>query len=314
MLLVIGLGLISGVFIGRKILKNHINQKNLNKYNFNGHNSNENYSNENSDKQLTEELSQKLSIVYSKAINDYKSFIKQSLKKAINFIDSVPYVVYKRIHSLTGIFFLGGFVIVHFLNNSLAYDPKKLNQLSSSIHKMPFFPLIEILGIYLPLSVHTTIGLILLRKGKIDTRIKTETNYRYILQRISAYFILKTLLFHLVTIRFNEYIPSSIRKLFNIPSSRDLAYEKVNIWFRPPLSIIGYINYTLLITSVAYHLSNGIWTSAITWGLAQTYEKQVKLRKFSNIVFVVLVLWGKYIIYLYSKEKQNSYEEKSSML
>ncbi|MCS6955472.1 MAG: hypothetical protein NZM44_03880 [Candidatus Calescibacterium sp.] len=282
MLLIIGLGLVSGVFIGKRILKNSIKQRNISK---------------------------ELKLTTTNFISNCQKNLKNSLLVITQKIDSIPYIVYKRIHSITGILFIGGFVIAHFINNTLAYNPKKLNKLSKSIHKNPLFPLVEIFGIYIPLVSHIVIGLILLRKGKIDMRIKSETNYRYILQRISAYIILKTLLFHLITIRFNEYLPLSIRRMFNIPHERDLTYQKVNVWFTPPLLPIGYITYTFFITSIAYHLSNGFWTSAITWGLAKTYEKQVKLRKFSNFLFGTLFLWGQLIIYLYSKHYKDKKED-----
>ncbi|MCS7165570.1 MAG: hypothetical protein RMJ51_04795 [Candidatus Calescibacterium sp.] len=274
MLILIGLGVVSGVFIGKKILENSIKKNKIQKE--------------------TNSISQKPEI-------DYQNKITLGLKTIAQTLDSIPYAVYKRLHSITGILFVGGFVVVHFINNSIAYNPKKLNELSKSIHKNPLFPLVEIVGIYTPLISHIVIGLILLRKGRIDLRIRSETNYRYILQRISAYVILKTLLFHLITIRFNEYIPERIRRMLNIPSKRDLAYQKVSIWFRSPLWPIGYVAYTLFTVSIAYHLSNGIWTSAITWGLAKTYEKQVKLRKFSNLSFIILSLWAQIIMYLYSK-------------
>ncbi|MEN3014791.1 MAG: hypothetical protein ABDH21_01840 [bacterium] len=280
MLLLIGIGLLSGVFIGRQIIKNNAIKNNS---------------------------TNKLAPIYT---NNSNTILRiKPLLYIKNTLDSVPYSLYKRIHSLTGMIFIGGFVVAHFINNSLAYNPKELNNLSKSIHKNPLFPIIEIFGIYLPLVSHIVIGLILLSRGKIDTRIKTETNYRYILQRISAYIILKTLIFHLVTIRFNEYLPDWFRKKFNIPSKRDYTYQKVNVWFSGPLAPIGYLMYISFIYSISYHLSNGIWTSAITWGLAKTYEQQAKLRKLSNIVFIALATWGKIILYLYSKPYSNHEEQ-----
>lgn len=227
---------------------------------------------------------------------------KITLNKLTNIIDSIPYVVFKRVHSITGTVFIGGFLIFHYINNSLAKDPKKLNKFTKKIHKFPLLPLIEIFGIYLPLTIHIIIGLILLKTSKINYNLQYETNYRFILQRITAYIILFTLLFHLKTVRFNEYLPKFIRDALNIPAKRDFTFEKVNIWFKPPLRPIGLIIYKLFTLSVAYHLSNGLWTASITWGLAKTYEKQKKLRDLSNIIFLFLSLWGILIINFYSQD------------
>lgn len=280
MLLIIGIGLVSGVFIGRNLLSKKVNKD-------------------------------KISKTTTNFLQNLRSKSLTCTSMLINTIDKIPYIVLKRIHSITGIVFIGGFVITHFINNTIAYNPKKLNELSKSIHKNPLFPIVEILGIYIPLTTHIIIGLILLQKGKFNPQLKTETNYRYFLQRLSAYIILKTLLFHLITIRFNEYLPDSFRKLFNIPDKRDLTYQKVHVWFNGPLSPIGYITYLLFVSSISYHLSNGIWTAAITWGLTKTYEKQKKLRNLSNIIFIILLIWGKIIIKLYSKpyNEQDNQEE-----
>ncbi|MCX7870163.1 MAG: hypothetical protein N2485_01100 [bacterium] len=239
------------------------------------------------------------------SLNNFVGNVKIVLTKLTNIIDSIPYVVFKRIHSLTGTIFIGGFLIFHYINNSLAKDPKTLNKFTKKMHKFPLLPLIEIFGIYLPLTIHIIIGLILLKTSKINYNLKYETNYRFILQRITAYIILFTLLFHLRTVRFNEYLPKFIRDALNIPSKRDFTFEKVNIWFKPPLRPIGLIIYKLFTLSVAYHLSNGLWTASITWGLAKTYEKQKKLRDLSNIIFLFLSLWGMLIIHFYSQDYKN---------
>ncbi len=242
------------------------------------------------------------------SLNNFVGNVKIVLNKLTNIIDSIPYVVFKRIHSLTGTIFIGGFLIFHYINNSLAKDPKTLNKFTKKMHKFPLLPLIEIFGIYLPLTIHIIIGLILLKTSKINYNLKYETNYRFILQRITAYIILFTLLFHLRTVRFNEYLPKFIRDALNIPAKRDLTFEKVNIWFKPPLRPIGLIIYKLFTLSVAYHLSNGLWTASITWGLAKTYEKQKKLRDLSNIIFLFLSLWGMLIIHFYSQDYKNHKE------
>ena len=244
-----------------------------------------------------------------KTLNSFTNVIKNTTSKITDFIDSIPYIVFKRIHSLTGIIFIGGFVIFHYINNSLAKNPKILNKFTKKMHEFPLLPIIEIFGIYLPLILHIIIGLILLRTSKINYNLKYETNYSFIVQRTTAYVILFTLLFHLITIRFNEYLPDFIKKALSIPPKRDYTFQKVNIWFKSPLKPIGLLIYKLFTLSVAYHLSNGLWTSAITWGLAKTYEKQKKLRNLSNLVFLFLSLWGLLIIHFYSQNYDLNYQE-----
>ena len=293
--IILGAGTIAGFLLYRKFKKSKINQDS----NFIEFSSNS-----------------KLQILY----NNYITNIKNKITKITDLIDSVPYVIYKRIHSITGTIFLGGFVIFHYINNSLAKNPKLLNKFTKKMHKFPLLPLIEIFGIYIPLTIHIVIGIILLRTSKINYNLPYETNYRFILQRITAYIILFTLIFHLKTVRFNEYLPEFIRKALNIPSKRDFTFQKVNIWFKPPLRPIGLLIYKLFTLSVAYHLSNGLWTSFITWGIAKTYKKQKQLRDLSNIVFFILAFWGLLIIHFYSQDynnskhkKNDSYEEKEEL-
>lgn len=243
-----------------------------------------------------------------KNLNIFFDKIKSTTLKIVDTKDSIPYIVFKRIHSLTGTIFIGGFLIFHYINNSLAKDPKILNKFTKKMHKFPLLPLIEIIGIYIPLTIHIVIGLILLKTSKINYSLKYETNYRFILQRLTAYIILFTLLFHLKTVRFNEYLPDFIKKALNIPPKRDYTFQKVNIWFKSPLKPIGLIIYKLFTLSVAYHLSNGLWTASISWGLAKTYEKQKKLRNLSNIIFLLLALWGFIIIHFYSQNYDLDYK------
>ncbi len=291
---ILGVGTLTG-FVLYKTLKKYRTNKEKTKLNDTVNNSNLNYI-------------QKIDNTLNNCVNT----LKITLNKLTDIIDSIPYVVLKRIHSITGTIFIGGFLIFHYTLNSLAKNPKTLNKFTNKLHKFPLLSLIEIFGIFIPLTIHIIIGLILLRTSKINYNLNYETNYRFILQRITAYIILFTLLFHLKTIRFNEYLPKFIKDALNIPYERDFTYEKVNIWFKSALKPIGLIIYKLFILSVAYHLSNGLWTASITWGLAKTYEKQKKLRDLSNIAFLLLSLWGILIIYFYSQDHKNYKKSKKN--
>jgi succinate dehydrogenase / fumarate reductase cytochrome b subunit len=169
----------------------------------------------------------------------------------------------RRLHSLTGIVF-GGYLVVHLIVNATLvqgihpHDVYGLNV--AKIHSLPLLPLIEWTFIYLPILFHTVYGAFLIVRPSYNvSHYPYSKNWYYVLQRASAVYIVFFMLFHVLALKYHAFgaglgfDPTSATRTIQ----NHMAYSKFITWVIYPLGILAS----------CYHLANGFWTAAITWGL-----------------------------------------------
>jgi succinate dehydrogenase / fumarate reductase cytochrome b subunit len=186
----------------------------------------------------------------------------------------------RRIHSLAGLAF-GGYITIHLLVNATGLWPKVYQQNVDKIHTLePMLPLIELLLIFGPLLIHALYGAYIGKAGvKFNT---TKYNYggnvRYALQRWTAYILLAFIAYHIATLH------KWGLALFHVQGYPDFnpkntAYQSTVGSIKSPyehqiLNIGVMALYLLGIWSAVFHWANGLWTSAIAWGLTTTARAQ----------------------------------------
>jgi succinate dehydrogenase / fumarate reductase cytochrome b subunit len=186
----------------------------------------------------------------------------------------------RRIHSLAGLAF-GGYITVHLLVNATGLWPKVYQQNVDKIHTLePMLPLIEILLIFGPLILHALYGAYIGKAGvKFNT---TKYNYggnvRYALQRWTAYILLAFIAYHIATLH------KWGLALFHVQgypdfNPKNMAYQTTASSIKTPYdsAVLNYAVmafYLLGIWSAVFHWANGLWTSAIAWGLTTTATAQ----------------------------------------
>jgi len=131
---------------------------------------------------------------------------------------SVPKAfVWRRLHSLTGLWFLI-FLLEHLFTNSQAaiFFGTKAQWFVGSVnflHNIPYLPLVETLLLGVPIALHAIWGVwymftsrsnVVGRGGK-SPGMKYERNRAYSVQRISAWIILFGVILHVVQMRFIMY-------------------------------------------------------------------------------------------------------------
>ena len=167
----------------------------------------------------------------------------------------------RRLHSLTGIVF-GGYLVVHLLvNATIAQGGNAYQTQVDKIHDLPFLPVIEWTFIYLPILFHTVygVGIILNGQPNVD-HYPYAKNWFYVLQRASAIVIVFFILFHVLALKYGLF---GTHLAFNphggalrtVAQHMDVSF--LITWFLYPVGILAS----------CYHLANGFWTAAITWGL-----------------------------------------------
>jgi len=218
----------------------------------------------------------------------------------------------RRLHSLAGLVF-GGYVVVHLLVNATGFWPKMFQQNVDHIHDLePMLPLIEITAIFIPLLLHALYGIYITTAGvQFNTmQYNYGGNVRYMLQRVCGIILVLFIGYHVATLhKWGLGGINTLNHVFNGPAAADVfqgypefnaqnvAYQTTAAAIRTPsdsagLNLTVRIFYLLGVWSATFHFANGLWTSAIAWGLTVTAAAQKRFGHFCCAVGIMVTLIG----------------------
>jgi succinate dehydrogenase / fumarate reductase, cytochrome b subunit len=194
----------------------------------------------------------------------------------------------RRLHSLTGLLF-GGYIVIHLVvNATLAQGgtgPHDIFQAQvDKIHSLPFLWAVEWAFIYLPIIYHAVYGCWIIVEGRPNVDLYPYTkNYFYLAQRISAIVIVLFLLFHVLGMK--GLLGSTLA--FDPDRAALSTARNVNSNL-----LVAYLIYPLGILASCYHLANGFWTAAITWGLTVSAAAQRRWGVVCTFIFAFTMICG----------------------
>jgi len=198
----------------------------------------------------------------------------------------------RRLHSLTGIVF-GGYLIVHLLVNATIAQGGTVYQTQvDKIHSLPLLPAIEWTFIYLPIIFHTVYGIWITLTGQPNVgRYSYTKNWFYFFQRLSAIVIVLFIVFHVLSLKYGWFGE-------NLSFDPHRALGTVGRHFDTGWWLVAIV-YPIGILASCYHLANGFWTAAITWGLTVSAAAQRRWGLVCSGLFVltfvagmVALIWG----------------------
>ncbi len=251
--------------------------------------------------------------------------------------------LWRRLHSFAGIVFLL-FLCEHLFTNSQATlfigdDGKDFIRSVNFIHSIPGLTVLECAFIALPLIIHTWWGIIRMRTCRLNTEHGDMTapclnryakNQAFTWQRITAVLLIVAIGLHVYYMRFHR-APVERAGGYVVTVSQDAGLETLSKRLDVTLSGKGdgveatsntigpafllvvrdtyksyfmCVLYTLFVAIASFHGTNGLWTSAITWGVCLSEESQRRMRLASHVLMVLLVflglacIWGVYWINL----------------
>ena len=187
----------------------------------------------------------------------------------------------RRLHSLSGIVPIGGFLAFHLYENFQATrGAEAYNTMTRHLQQMPFAVALEILVIAVPILFHGIYGLFITGTAKPNViRNPYLRNLMYFLQRATGVIVFAFILFHYWTTRLVQLHDHESLDLF-----RQVQAAVANPWI--------YAFYVAGILSATFHLANGIWSFSIVWGLTVGPKAQRRMMYVSAIVFVILSFIG----------------------
>lgn len=188
----------------------------------------------------------------------------------------------RRLHSLSGVFPVGVFLVVHLWTNASATGGRApFDRAVGEIQSIPGLPVVELLGIGLPIAFHALYGVwIALRARHNVLQYPHLRNWMFVLQRATGFVAFAFIALHVAQIR----VPKAFGAL---PASG----------FYPALqTLLGepgmFALYLLGVTACVVHFANGLWSASQTWGIASSHVASRRAARMAFALGVVLWLLG----------------------
>jgi succinate dehydrogenase cytochrome b subunit len=167
--------------------------------------------------------------------------------------------LWRRLHSLSGIFPIGVFLLEHFFSNAFATNPNGPAAYTKEVEfltGLPFLVAIEILFIYIPIAFHAGYGLYIWWRGDSNNAdYPWIGNWMYTAQRWTGILTLVYIAYHSATMRWMGV---------HIPGNPAAAFGKVQMeLFGHPWMVAFYV---VGIVAASWHFAYGIWLFAAKWG------------------------------------------------
>ena len=156
----------------------------------------------------------------------------------------------------------GGYIVIHLLINATLFQSGAMFQKQvEKIHSLPFVLALEWLFIYLPIVFHTVYGFVLIVTARLNVAdYPYGKNVHYTLQRASAVVIVGFILFHVLAMK--GFLGAGLAFRYENGEAARSTAQHINAHWA-----LAWVVYPIGILASCYHLANGFWTAAITWGL-----------------------------------------------
>jgi succinate dehydrogenase / fumarate reductase, cytochrome b subunit len=184
----------------------------------------------------------------------------------------------RRIHSLSGVFPIGAFLIEHFFSNAFAVNgANAYNENVRFLVGLPFVFFLELFFIWIPIAYHAGYGFYVWYRGESNVgEYPWVGNRMYVAQRWTGAIAFFYMGWHVWSMRFNGV------HLMTNPAA---AFWKVQNEFHHPWAVVFYF---IGIIAASWHFGYGIWLFAVKWGLT---TGEVARRRFGYVCVVVAVLF-----------------------
>jgi len=184
--------------------------------------------------------------------------------------------ILRRLHSLSGIVPIGAFLFFHLFENSyVIHGGQSWWEHSEFTRTLPFQVAIEAVLLWIPILYHAIYGLVITATAQPNSYPYVH-NYQYTLQRITGILALLFIGFHFATTRGWFYL-----------TGVESDYARMHAFMMDPVYLTIYLVGTL---ACVYHLTNGIFTFSITWGITVGPRAQTMVNRACVALFVVLAI------------------------
>ena len=185
----------------------------------------------------------------------------------------------RRLHSLTGIVPVGGFLLFHFYENgAIFYGTEAYNTMAEEARGIRYVEVLEVTLIVLPLLYHALYGLFIASYARNNTMAYNYgRNNLFMWQRATGIIVLLFILYHVWQFRFTSFWSTH-------------ADAGSVAWVISQIPVFAF--YVIGVVASGFHLGNGIWTFLITWGITVGQRSQRISQVITTGISIVVSLIG----------------------
>lgn len=189
--------------------------------------------------------------------------------------------LWRRLHSLLGVIPVGLFLVFHLsLNFTATGGEESYNSATGLMELIPHWLLLvmEWVIIYIPLMFHAFYGVYIAFTATHNTkRFGTFRNWMFRIQRMTGIFLVVFVAWHIWQTRIQKALGDTV----DFDMMADIV---ANPWMLA-FYIVG-------ILSATFHLSNGLWSFLVSWGITQSPKSQKIVTYITIGFFIILSVVG----------------------
>jgi succinate dehydrogenase / fumarate reductase cytochrome b subunit len=191
----------------------------------------------------------------------------------------------RRLHSLSGIVPIGGFLFFHFFENAFVLKGGAMWWKETEFTRnLPFQIAVEASVLWIPILFHAIYGVVITASAQPND-YPYQRNYQYTLQRITGIIAFAFIGFHVLSTRAMYYV-----------ANVETDYLRMHNFMMNPLILTAYLVGTI---ACVYHLTNGIFTFTITWGIAVGPKAQRLVNRICVALFIIMAIVGVSILFAF---------------
>lgn len=177
------------------------------------------------------------------------------MEKTQQEIKVSPHFFLRRLHSLTGVFPIGAFLLEHMFSNSfILRGPEAYNNQINFLLSLPYVEFLEITFIFLPILYHAFYGFYVMFTGKNNLGwYPNKENWLYAAQRWTGIMTFAYVGYHVYH-----------TKITHLMYGTEVSYARMETLMQNPFNFWFYI---VGLAAVMFHFANGIWGFLISWGI-----------------------------------------------
>jgi succinate dehydrogenase / fumarate reductase cytochrome b subunit len=209
----------------------------------------------------------------------------------LSFLARHEFVI-RRLHSLSGLIPVGAYMVIHLVTNSTVLNGAGAFQENVyKIHSLGrFLPVVEWTFIFAPILFHAIVGVwIIVGMSPNTASYPYMANRRYTWQRITgmiAFVFIMWHVFHMHGWFHNQEWLSDVA--FPYGGAQFRPFNAASTAGKALQSGIVFALYVVGVLSCVFHLSNGIWTMGITWGIWTSPLAQSRALKVCAVFGILL--------------------------